>query len=81
MLTLDRETTARARERQEEIFTEKIHAIYRAERAVKEPRVVVQNRFAAELQRPHRGQHPFRRHRFKRPIKCVAQGPARQPFR
>lgn len=55
MLTLDRETTARAREQQEEIFTEKTHAIYRAERAVKEPRVVAQNSFAAELQRPHRG--------------------------
>jgi hypothetical protein len=80
MVVLHREAAAGAREQQEEVFAEKLQPVHRAERAVEEPGVVLEDGLAAELQRAHRRQHAFLAHRAERPVHGVRQRAAGQPL-
>ena len=80
VVPLHREAAACAREQQEEVFAEELHAIHRAERAVEEPGVVAEDGLTAKLQRAHRGQHAPGRHGRERPVNGCAERAAGQPL-
>src|SRR6478735_5499475 len=79
MVPLDGEAAAGAGEQQEQVLAEKLEAVHRTEQAVEEPRVVAEDRLAAELQRAHGGQNLPRAHRRKSAVEDGAERVSAQP--